>query len=361
MFETAHHPVFNGANAYDKFSKYLRARDYDRIFLLTDSNCRELCLPLFEQKLSGAFETMVLEIPAGESYKTLETCNHLWQALLEHHASRKSVLINLGGGVVTDLGGFVAATFKRGIDFIHIPTTLLGQVDAAIGGKTGVDFHDYKNMIGSFTQPQAVLIDPDFLRSLNKRQFISGLAEVLKYGLIADAELWNELKTIPLHELDQLEPIIKRCIQLKVQFTDRDFEERGIRKALNFGHTFGHAIETLFLRDEDRPTHLHGEAIAAGMICELDFNVRMGKVDPKEAEVVTDFIFDVFPILQLHEEDFPAIADLMLNDKKNSRNTIFVGMLNGIGQYIGEQSIDGALIDDILRRYTRLAQERIAS
>lgn len=361
MFETAHHPVFHGANAYEKFSRYLRARDYDRIFLLTDSNCRELCLPMFEQKLGGDFETVVLEIPAGEVYKTLDTCNHLWNALLEQRASRKSVLINLGGGVVTDLGGFVAATFKRGMDFIHVPTTLLGQVDAAIGGKTGVDFQNYKNMLGSFTQPQAVVVDTDFLRSLNKRQFISGLAEVIKYALIADRELWGELQNIPLHELNQLEPIIERCIRIKVNFADNDFEEKGLRKALNFGHTFGHAIETLFLRDEDRPTHLHGEAVAVGVICELDFNVRMGKIDPEEAQRVSEFLLSIFPAIQLHEEDFPTIADLMQNDKKSSQNTVYVGMLNGIGQYTGEQSIDAAVIHDILQRYTQRVQEQSAS
>ena len=232
--------------------------NYSRIFLLVDENTRAHCLPIFEKKYKHRIDA-ILEIPSGEENKNINTCQKVWQALSNNNGDRKSLLINLGGGVLTDLGGFVASTFKRGIDFINIPTTLLSMVDASIGGKTGIDLGPLKNQIGVINQPQMVLIFPEFLKTVEERQIKSGYAEMLKHGLIKDLEYWSQLKETPDYTVPHF---IQKSIALKNEVVMQDPTEQGLRKILNFGHTLGHAIESYFLEDPSKKTLLHGEAIA---------------------------------------------------------------------------------------------------
>src|SRR5699024_190826 len=238
-----------------------------QIIVLTDENTKRDCLPIFHLKLSEKIEYKHICIPAGEEYKNLSTCNKIWQALSEAGADRESLLINLGGGVICDLGGFVAATYMRGIRWINIPTTLLSMVDASVGGKTGVDFNGLKNLIGIVRNPDIVGVDSTFLKTLSLRELRSGLAEMLKHALLTDLKYWNELKQIDFKTFTSITSYIYQSITIKKSIVSQDRYESGIRKQLNFGHTVGHAIETFFLH-KNTPI-LHGEAVAAGIIIEL--------------------------------------------------------------------------------------------
>ena len=280
--QSNNYPIYFN-NSINELVGFIKKGNYSRFFILTDDNTAKFCLPVIKKKVDGMDNFDIIEINAGEESKDIDFCIGVWKMLIDFGADRRSLLINLGGGVVTDLGGFVASTFKRGIDFVHVPTTLLSQVDASVGGKTGIDIDSIKNIIGTFTQPKAVFMIADFLKTLPARQILSGLAEMLKHGLIADAGYWNELKTsdltIPTAELVHRSVAIKNVIVLE------DPNENGIRKALNFGHTIGHAVETYsLLNDKD---HLsHGEAIAIGMICEAWLsNKKLGLTDEELAEI----------------------------------------------------------------------------
>ena len=231
-------------NGYQELNSLIQNEDYSSIFILVDENSLEYCYPKFIPLLETDKRIEIIEIESGEINKNLNTCSGVWNALTELNADRNSLLITLGGGVITDLGGFVAATYKRGIDFVNIPTTLLSMVDASVGGKTGVDLGVLKNQIGLFVNPQIVIIDEDFLATLNDRESRSGVAEIIKYGLTYDTNLIDYLKTF---EKSTINKIIHRSIEIKNEIVLKDPKEKGIRKVLNFGHTLGHAIESYFL------------------------------------------------------------------------------------------------------------------
>src|SRR5690554_6762169 len=252
-------------NQFDSLNKFLKERSYSKIFILTDRNTGEQCLPILIAGMPVDFEYDIIEVDPGEENKNIDFCIGIWKMLLDFGAERNSLLINLGGGVVTDMGGFAASTYKRGIDFIQIPTTLLSQVDASIGGKTGIDLDTVKNIIGTFTQPQAVFINVDFLKTLDKRQLVSGFAEMIKHAFIFDANYYQELKAFDFDHPS--EAMIYRSVQIKNEVVKEDPKESGLRKILNFGHTIGHAVETYSI-DNDKDSLVHGEAIAIGMICE---------------------------------------------------------------------------------------------
>lgn len=319
-----------GINALHAFQKELTSRQYSSAFVLTDTNTKEHCLDRF-LTYCPIEVTAFLSITAGEINKNLDACQKLWESLSEKGADRNSVLINLGGGVVTDLGGFVACTFKRGIDFFNIPTTLLAMVDASIGGKTGIDLGVLKNQIGIIQDPQGVIVESGWLETLPQVELRSGFAEMLKHGLIANEDYWNKLKT--LEELTPLtiEVFIKTSIAEKIKVVLEDPYEKRLRKILNFGHTFGHAIESFYLTHPTKKRLLHGEAIAIGMVLESYLATQCSGLDIKIAREIKK-TFDVFyPKVYITNEEQTMILNLMRYDKKNKAGRINFVLLKSIG------------------------------
>ncbi|MEQ9437986.1 MAG: 3-dehydroquinate synthase [Cyclobacteriaceae bacterium] len=307
-------------------SKFLEEGSFSRLAVVVDENTAAHCYPLIQDVLPAAHT--VIEVKSGELQKNLDTCSIIWNHLTEAHFDRKSLLINLGGGVIGDMGGFCAATYKRGMPFINLPTTLLAQVDASVGGKLGIDFQGFKNHIGLFQEPKQVFIDPVFLQTLPERELRSGFAEVIKHALIADAAYWNTLRSAPFAR-QNWSAHIGHSVQVKSRVVDKDFLEGGLRKVLNFGHTIGHAVESYFL-ETDRPL-LHGEAIAVGMIAETFLSVRHTGLSPEEAEEINDFIIAVFGQPEIPTEAVEDIVQLTKQDKKNDQQTIRCTLLERIG------------------------------
>ncbi|WP_255501950.1 3-dehydroquinate synthase [Olivibacter sp. SDN3] len=312
-------------NVLDEF---LKNSNYSKFFVLTDKNTGEHCLPLLKDILKSLVNYDLIEIDPGEENKTIDFCIGIWKMLIDFGADRKSLMINLGGGVITDIGGFAASTFKRGIDFIQIPTTLLSQVDASVGGKTGIDMDGVKNIIGTFTQPKAVFINGSFLSSLDQRQIISGFAEMIKHGLIYDNGYYNTLKGI--HPKDIQEDLIYQSVEIKNKVVTKDPTEQGLRKILNFGHTIGHAIESYSLANDSFPL-LHGEAIAVGMICEAYLSHRVGDLSVDELNEIVPYIQRIFPTYRFGEGIYDDLFAYMLNDKKNVDGRIGFALLKQIG------------------------------
>tara|TARA_B100000683_G_scaffold111060_1_gene109402 strand:- start:4027 stop:5028 length:1002 start_codon:yes stop_codon:yes gene_type:complete len=299
---------------------------YKQLAILVDENTKRDCLPIFLKATN--IDAILIEIPSGEEHKNLEKCQLIWNLLSSYHFDRNSLLINLGGGVVGDMGGFAASTYKRGIDFIQIPTSLLAMVDSSVGGKLGVDFAYLKNQIGVFNNPKAVLINPVFLNSLPKNQLLSGFAEVVKHALIADKRYWKEIKITPLEKMNW-ESIILQSVIIKNIIVTQDPLEKGERKKLNFGHTFGHAIESFYLK-LGKPV-LHGEAISLGMILESN----LSKINNEEKLEIASFISNTFSIPK--KPPLRALLEWMKSDKKNRKEKINFTLLNGIGSSIINQ------------------------
>ncbi len=307
-------------NIAESVSHYLKDRK-QKIGVLVDSNTYVHCYPLIEQILPPHF---VINIASGEKHKDLSTCNGIWEEMTYHQMDRKSLLINLGGGVIGDMGGFCAATYKRGIDFLNIPTTLLAQVDASIGGKLGIDFQGFKNQIGTFREPECVLVGPEFLITLPTAELRSGFAEVIKHALIFDSKHWMKIKDTPW-ELQPWEEHIAHSIFTKNEIVAQDPTEKGLRKILNFGHTVGHAVETHFLHEPD--PLLHGEAIAVGMICECYLSNLKQELPESEVETISNFIIATFGKIDIPREELNAIAKNVLQDKKNLDGRIMCTLL----------------------------------
>ncbi len=328
-------------NSIDELVNFVEKGHYSRFFILTDENTAVHCLPMIKSRFEGFDNFDIIEINAGEESKGIDFCIGIWKMLIDFGADRKSLLINLGGGVVSDMGGFVASTFKRGIDFVHVPTTLLSQVDASVGGKTGIDIDSIKNIIGTFMQPKAVFISYDFLKSLPARQILSGTAEMLKHGLIIDAAFWQALKvsdlTVPSAEL------IYWSIEIKNKVVLEDPTEKGVRKALNFGHTIGHAVETYSLINDKDPL-THGEAIAVGMICEAYLSHKKTGLSNDELTEIVEVINSLYPKYSLGGVSYDTLYTLMLKDKKNENGKINCTLLKHIGQF----SLDNICTNDEL-------------
>ena len=271
----------------------------------------------------------VITVKHGEENKNLQTCELIWSAMTEAQLDRHALMINLGGGVIGDMGGFCAATYKRGIDFIQIPTTLLSQVDASVGGKLGIDFQGFKNHLGVFTLPNAVLIDPIFLETLSEREKRSGFAEILKHCLIQDVNKWNEIRGKDLADQD-LPDLIAHSVEIKKKVVEQDPTEKGLRKILNFGHTLGHAIETFFL-PQGKKRLFHGEAIATGMVCESYIAYTRGLIDERTLEQIEEFIFSIYGKVDIDAADFDTIIGLTLQDKKNKGKDVRFSLINAAG------------------------------
>ena len=305
---------------------FLDGKKYSQIAVICDENTEEHCLPLV---LDALPEHFLLRIDSGEENKHLGTCEQLWMALTEAGFDRKGLVINLGGGVIGDMGGFVASTYKRGMDFLNIPTTLLSQVDASVGGKLGVDFHGFKNHIGLFAEPQNVLIDTCFYQTLPQRELRSGFAEVIKHGLIYDHAYWKKVKTIDLKNAPWSD-LVSRSIEIKKEVVKADPFESGLRKILNFGHTLGHAVESYFLEKGDQRL-LHGEAIAVGMICEAYLSHKLTGLSSDSLDEIVAFLKRIYSPVAIDQSLFEEIIGLTLQDKKNERGSIQFSLLKEIG------------------------------
>ena len=326
----------------------------DRVFVLVDETTREQCLPIVKdaEGLAGA---TVIAIPAGDTNKGLESVSHVWQELQRGGASRHSLLINLGGGMVTDLGGFAASTFKRGIQFINIPTTLLAMVDASVGGKTGINFGGLKNEIGVFRNAECVVIDTTFLKTLDKENMLSGFAEMLKHGLLSTVEHWAKLVTMnhdPLttnHEpLTGWATLLRESVAVKQRIVLEDPTEHGIRKALNLGHTIGHAFESLALKR--RPV-LHGYAVAWGLVCELYLSVVKTGFPVDKMRQTVRFILEHYGRMPITCDGYPELLELMTHDKKNTAGTINFTLLGDVGDIRINQTATRKEIEEALDFY----------
>lgn len=315
---------------FSQLNDFLHEKTFSKIFILVDENTHEYCLPVLLGNMETDLGFEILEIEAGEEMKNIQTANQLWEILTEMQADRKALVINLGGGVITDMGGFVASTYKRGIKFINIPTTLLSMCDASIGGKTGIDLMHYKNMVGTFAFPEQIFIYPKFLQTLPFKELRSGFAEMLKHGLIADKAHWNQLIQIHKLDVDAVTPYIQNSMDIKQDVVEKDFHESNIRKTLNFGHTIGHAVESLCLQQEN--PILHGEAVAMGMICEAHLAYLENLISEEDSKVVIENIQRYYPYLDISDFKNEEITALILNDKKNVDSKINFSLLTGIGE-----------------------------
>ena len=321
--------------------------EHDKIFILTDQTTHDMCLPKLQNFLclKGA---QSIVIKAGDTNKTLDSLAEVWTALSQGGATRHSLMINLGGGMVTDLGGFAASTFKRGIDFINIPTTLLAMVDASVGGKTGINFGGLKNEIGAFSDSKFVIINTQFLDTLDHDNICSGYAEMLKHGLISDNKHWAELVGFNLAQPDlvQLQRMVAESIKVKERIVTEDPHEHGIRKALNLGHTVGHALES-FAMKHGRPV-LHGYAVAYGMVCELYLSARKTGFPTDKMHQTVRFILDHYGRLPYTCDDYPELLELMRHDKKNTSGIINFTLLGGIGDIRINQTATKEEIEEAL-------------
>ena len=338
-------------NAYEALNNHLKENKYSNLFIIVDNETNEYCLPKFLPLLETDLTIEIIEFESGEINKNIETCIEIWKVLTELGADRKSLVINLGGGVVTDLGGFVASTFKRGLDFINIPTTLLSMVDASVGGKTGVDLGNLKNQIGVINVPQMVLIDTDYLETLPQSEMRSGLAEMLKHGLIYDSAYWKQFLDLTAIDFADFDALIYRSVEIKNDIVIQDPTEKNIRKALNFGHTLGHAIEGYFLESQTKTTLLHGEAIAIGMILESYISLHKNLITAEEYTEIKTAIKSIYDDVKIEENDIDPILELLIHDKKNEYGLIQFALIEGIGKIKINQSVENKLILDAFQDY----------
>lgn len=336
------YPIFIGENIVENLAKLISFSKYSKIVLITDKHIEKFLLKQMPQFLPENSELIVL--PVGERSKTIDTVEEIWRELLDLHCDRKTLVINMGGGVITDMAGFAASTFMRGIDFVNIPTTLLSQVDASIGGKTGVNFLEVKNLIGTFNQPKAVIIDVALLQTLPERDFVAGFGEIIKTGAIADKKFFDFVTSKKPKAFSQKEllSIVEKAIKIKAQIVEKDQKEASVRKLLNFGHTIGHAIEILS-QTTDNPL-LHGEAIAIGMVAEAQIAVEKNLLKQNAFDVLMEkILFSGLPIkaIGIKTND---IVDKMQTDKKNEKRNIKFTLLKSIGQGIINQETTDSVI-----------------
>ncbi len=321
--------IENGSLVDSSFQAVLNEQYADsRIVIMVDENTHDCCLEYLITSFDQLAEAEVMLLPVGEENKVMEVCFQVWEALTEYGIGRNDLIVNLGGGVVTDMGGFIAAVYKRGVDFIHIPTTLLGMVDASIGGKTGIDLGNYKNQLGVFKEPIKIYTDAGFLGSLPDQEVLNGFAEMLKHALITSADLWLDLKSISC--IDEMKDMsrVKTSQAIKCNAVLNDPLDKGLRKTLNFGHTVGHAIEGFYL---DSLVLSHGHCVALGIIVESYVSFAKGLLSREELEDISVTIRTWFEIPDFDESAFETLVDLMKNDKKNSANKILGCALKGIG------------------------------
>lgn len=322
-----------------------------KVFVLVDSNTKIYCLPILKKLFDECNCSFIaIEIPSGEKYKTIETVSSIWSVLIDNQADRNSVFVNLGGGVVTDTGGFAASCYKRGICFYNIPTTLLGMIDAAIGGKTGIDFHGYKNAVGLFNEAENVYICSDFLKTLSKEEIRSGLGEMIKYGYVIEPEILDVFKKY-LTEVSELPIWIERVARCKKSVVDQDFMDQDSRKILNFGHTSGHAFETLALKNSQNLRH--GEAVALGIFVSLKLSEKYCGLKKKCISDYEDIYDKFFLPYKFEVSQVDDLIGLMYQDKKNERNEIKFVLISEVGTPKIDITVSEADIRNILLQMTK--------
>ncbi|KGI60724.1 3-dehydroquinate synthase [Prevotella sp. S7 MS 2] len=309
--------------------------EHDKLFILFDETTHRTCWPIL-QHFVGLKDACPIVISATDTHKNIDSLAYVWEQLGRNGATRHSCLINMGGGMVTDLGGFAASTFKRGINFINIPTTLLAMVDASVGGKTGINFNGLKNEIGVFSDSRFVILDTVFLKSLDDMNIRSGYAEMLKHGLISNDKMWAQLLHFNLDQPDwqELKQMVGDSVKVKQCVVEQDPHEHGIRKALNLGHTFGHAFESWSLRRSTQGDHtaiLHGYAVAFGLICELYLSCLKASFPTDKMRQTVAFVRENYGILPITCDDYAELIELMHHDKKNSAGIINFTLLSDIG------------------------------
>ena len=346
-------PVFVGPSALEELKSHLGGvfANKETIFVLTDENTIEHCFPVLVGAIPQLASANKIVIKAGDDNKTLEACERIWNELAVGGGNRRSLLINLGGGMITDIGGFAASVFHRGMEYINVPTSLLGMIDASIGGKTGIDLYSLKNLIGLFALPEAVYVWPGFLHTLPHRQLTSGYAEMLKHALIGDAGLWSQLIKTPMAVISNWEALIVKAIEIKAAIVNKDAREHGMRARLNFGHTIGHAIETYSLRHDENPL-AHGEAIAMGMICEAYISYRLIDFSHVQRDEVVKQILLNFNHYKIPVEAIDELVEITNYDKKNEKGQLVFTLLKSIGTSVEGQKCEAALVREALFRYT---------
>jgi len=326
---------------------YISIHKPSKIIVLTDSNTRAFCLP----ELGDHFKFTNVNLKEGDENKNLTSLQYIYDRFLEEDLDRNSLVINLGGGVITDIGGFAAATFKRGLEFIHIPTTLLGMVDASIGGKNGINYRQAKNQIGTIIPPEFVWVNSLFLNTLPKKEMLSGYAEMLKHGLIADKSYWSELQDFDLNpEHKMIETFIQKSIHIKTQIVQQDPNEKNLRKTLNFGHTLGHAIESYMNYQKKIPIS-HGHAVAIGMILSAYLSNIYTGLESKELAEIKQNIFKKFPFIQWDDSDIDAMINLLKYDKKNIGGVVQFVLLKSIGTPVINIEVSDLHIKDAFAFY----------
>jgi 3-dehydroquinate synthase len=343
--------IYIGTEIKEELEKEYNKCQPDQVFILVDAITRLQCLPLLPD-LHFLKTARIIEVPAGDDNKTLRSLSDVWLFLSKENASRKSLMINVGGGMITDLGGFAASTFKRGIKYMNIPTTLLGAVDAAVGGKTGINFNGFKNEIGVINPAESVLINVNFFKSLDRNNFLSGYAEMIKHGLISSDEIWNRILGFSLEEIDyeKLSPLLKESVQVKERIVEQDPMEKNIRKALNFGHTAGHAFES-YAMEKNEPV-LHGYAVAWGMIVELYLSYRKTGLPKPVLHQIVSYIRDTYGSFHITCKQYDKLYEYMTHDKKNEgKGQILFSLLKNIGDIQINVNVDKKDIFDALDFY----------
>jgi 3-dehydroquinate synthase len=343
-----------GRDSLKKLNSILSHYRDERIVIVCDVNTKQVCLPVLFEEVPQLKTAPVFEMHIGEAHKSLNEVERLCSFLLDEGAGRKSLIINLGGGIVCDLGGFAASIYMRGIDFIQVPTSLLAMVDASVGGKTGVNFGGLKNMLGTFNQARAVLVFPNFIQTLPVDERVSGFAEMLKHALLSGEDAWEEISNFDIHQTSNWSDIIEKSIRFKYQITQTDFQEQGIREQLNFGHTIGHAFEALALkRNEDL---LHGFAVASGILAELILADELHILT--NSNIITKYLELLkkhFTLFHFQENELDSLLQFMYSDKKNKLGNVTFSLIQKPGQIALNTQADKQSIENALRIYMNYA------
>lgn len=346
--------VFRNGNAWKILASHIEEIKYSSVFVIVDENTERYCLPVLYDKIGLEVNWNVLQIPSGEKYKNITTCIRIWEELSERGADRNSLIVNLGGGMITDLGGFVASTYKRGLAFVNIPTTLLAMVDAAIGGKNGIDFGLAKNQIGTIYLPKMVIIENLFLDTLPNRQLVSGMAEMFKHGVIHNDKSWEKVEYLNPSNKSEFEELIWESIEIKNEIVSLDPFEANLRKTLNYGHTLGHAIESHCLDNSEREPLLHGEAIAIGMILATYISKQLLDFPKKRLTEVTKTIMSVFSKQRFTQNEIENIINLLVFDKKNRNGKVLFVLMYDIGKPKTDCIVSNELIYKAFEFYKNL-------
>ena len=342
--------IIKSDNITKDLSNVLSQVNYDKLFVLTDEHTDSKCYPLIAS-LSVIVKAKRVVIPADDTNKSIENLAHVWKFLTTNGATRHSLLINLGGGMITDLGGFAAATFKRGIVYINVPTTLLGTVDASVGGKTGINFEGFKNEIGAFYPAKHIIISAEFFNTLSKKDILSGYAEMIKHALLESESIWDRTLNFNVNSLDYnlLNDLVMESVMIKQRIVEQDPFERNIRKALNLGHTIGHAFES-FALDNDRAVP-HGYAVAWGLIAELYLSHKVSNFPKETLHIAVDFINKNYGHFSIKPEDYNTLYEFMIHDKKNEGDAINFTLLANVGDIQINQNVGKEMIVEALEYY----------